>query len=243
MKIRSDFVSNSSSCSFIIVATSSDPYETAYKMCKELGDAHEDTLEFFENYTSLTLCEFNVVFPNLNDAFSNNVIPIGSFIPVGITIKDSDLSEYFDGDEVRKDLDPLKTIRKLLWDKWDDNIDIFTEIDEDKMLDYHENGYVVYERRLMGKITLKTYNFTKWLYDEIKKHGLISFTNDEISYIDNVTNKVKGYLDSGKSLYQVRGSYEGNATCYGHIYIHDPRKPISKRLINKNIIKDMWYSE
>lgn len=243
MKIRSDFVSNSSSCSFIIAATSSNPYETAYEMCKELGDSYEDTLDFFENYTSLTLCELHIHIAMIYD----NTIPFGTFVPVGITVKDSELSEYFDGDEVRKDLDSLSIIRKLLWYKWDDSIDVFTETHEDKILDYSENGYVIYENRMMGKVNLKTYNFTKWLYEEIKKHGLNTFKNepDRIDETLPRINKVKELLDSGKKLYQVRCSYSGDAERYGHIYIHDLRnsKPVYERLKDKNIVEDMWYVE
>ena len=150
---------------------------------------------------------------------------------------------YFYGDEIRKDLDKAKVVRELLWHKFDDNIDIFNG--DSKLYDYRysENEYIVYECRTMGKINIKTYNFTKWLIEAVKELSQdIDITDDysDTINIDEYLTKIKSLLDGGNTLYFTRYSYEGDAECYGHIYVDDVRsKLISERLIEAKAISEV----
>ena len=235
MKVRSDFVSNSSSSSFIVATKYNDLFDGAYNICNALGDGDFDLIEMLEKRTSLTLFDIRLCFPHGYDS-----------IPAGITIDDEDLSEYFDGDEVRKDLDPHAIIRKLLWHKYPDDKDIFID---PEIEGWCENEYVVYENRILGKVNIKTYNFTKWLCDAIKDQ-LGEFTLEMQRYepekdAEYYLNKIKSYLDDNKMIYQIYCSYMGNGQEYGHVYLSDVKTPTSTKLLKAGVIQDvndMWYA-
>ena len=239
MKIRTDFVSNSSSSSFIVAASSNNHTNNAINICSTLGYYSDETEDMFNNNTALTLFNIDI---DLNDDYGNPVLR--NSIPSGICISDSELDYYFDGDEVKKDLDKDKTVRELLWNKFDDNIDIFKG--DSKLYDYgyRENDYIVYECRTMGKVNIKTYNFTKWLMDAVKElsQDVYIITDDYSNEInaDEYLSKIKTLLNIGKTLYFTRYSYEGDAEEYGHIYVHDVRsKLISERLIEAKAISEV----
>ena len=238
MKIRTDFVSNSSSSSFIVVTSNNNHTNNARNICSALGDYSDETEDMFNNNTTLTL--FNIDF-NLNDDYGNPVLRTS--IPSGICIPDSELDYYFDGNEVRKDLDKAKIVRELLWNKFDDNIDIFKGDSKLYNYGYRENDYIVYECRTMGKINIKTYNFTRWLIEAVKELSQVVYIVDDYSNeinADEYLSKIKTLLNVGKTLYFTRYSYEGDAEEYGHIYVHDVRsKRISERLIESKAITEV----
>ena len=238
MKIRTDFVSNSSSSSFIVATSNNNHINNARNICSTLGYYSDEIEDMFNNNTALTLFHIDFV---LNDEYSNPVL--STSIPSGICIPDTLLDYYFDGDEVRKDLDKAKIVRKLLWHKFDDNIDIFKGDSKLHNYRYSENDYIVYECRTMGKINIKTYNFTKWLIEAVKELSQdVDITDDysnEIN-VDEYLAKIKTLLNNGKTLYFTRYSYEGDAECYGHIYVDDVRsKLISERLIEAKAISEV----
>jgi hypothetical protein len=238
MKIRTDFVSNSSSSSFIVATSNNNHTNNAINICSTLGYYSSETEDMFNNNTVLTL--FHIDF-TLNDEYGNPMLYTS--IPGGICISDNTLDYYFDGDEVRKDLDKAKIVRELLWHKFDDNIDIFKGDSKLHNYQYRENDVIVYECRTMGKVNIKTYNFTKWLIEAVKELSqFVDITDDYSNEInaDEYLSKIKILLNIGKTLYFTRYSYEGDAEEYGHIYVHDVRsKSISKRLIEAKVISEV----
>jgi hypothetical protein len=237
MKIRTDFVSNSSSSSFIVATSNNNHTNNAINICSTLGYYSNEIEDMFNNNTVLTLVHIDFV---LNDEYGNPMLYTS--IPRGICISDNELDYYFDGDEVRKDLDTTKIVRELLWNKFDDNIDIFKGDSKLYNYRYRENEYIVYECRTMGKVNIKTYNFTRWLIEAIKELSqTVDITDDYSNEInDEYFSKIKTLLNIGKTLYFTRYSYEGDAEEYGHIYVHDVRsKSISKRLIEAKAITDV----
>ena len=228
MKIRNDFVSNSSSSSYIVAVAEPSVKDAAQDIVKAVySDDLENTQELFETKTILTCAE--IQYETWND---NTCLLQTNFIPVGICINDNELAEYFGDDgEVRNDLDPLKIIKKLSWYNYDS---------------YDENEEIIYESILMGKVTDKTFKFTKWLYDKaIELYG-----NEAVNYCtdNNTEEELSTYekaFTEGKSLYFVRFSYDGDGQNYGYIYIDNTNnfsKSIKQMMLDssKNI-KDVWF--
>lgn len=231
MKIRLDFVSNSSSSSYIVsVMSGCSDRDAAQDIAKKVfGDEFEETKDFFENKTVLTAIEVTY-----SDWYEKTQTLLSNFVPAGICINDNELNMFFDKDgEVRANLDPIETIAKLSW--YND--------------DYEENEEIVYERRLMGKVNEKTLKFTKWIHDKaVELYG-----SENASYYSGsngrsakeLLSEYEESLAKGNKLYFTRFSYEGDAEVYGHIYIDDTgdwKKSIGQRMIDdSNNVKDAWF--
>lgn len=231
MKIRSDFVSNSSSSSYIIAVIPEYDSRLAAKDIAErvFGDEFEDVAKFFEHKTVLTAMEIKY-----SDWSNKQYEWIYNFIPAGICIDDEELGKWFDANgEVRSDLNILEVIPKLSWNT------------EDGM---SENEDIVYERRLMGKVTDKTLKFTKWLHDKVVElYGAEAagyYSDSKIKPEDQLAEYEKN-LTEGKKLYLTRFSYEGDAMCYGHIYIAETenwKRGIRQRMLEDSKgIKEAWF--
>ena len=235
MKIRTDFVSNSSSSSYIIAV---GPEYTSRMAAQDVaektfGDGFEDVADFFENKTVLTAIE--IKYSDWNDKYSDWMY---NFIPAGICVDDEELDTWFDDNgEVRNDLDILEVIPKLSWHN-DDGMS--------------ENEDIVYERRLMGKITDKTLKFTKWLHDKVVEvygieHSGYYTDSADTSEIDAAKQlaEYEKNLAEGNKLYFTRFSYDGDAMCYGHIYIAETnewKRGIRQRMLeDSDGIKEAWY--
>lgn len=231
MKTRLDFVSNSSSSSYIVAVMSGCTDNNAAQDIAEnvFGDEFEETKDFFENKTVLTAIEVAY-----SDWYEKTQTLMSNFVPSGICINDNELNMFFDKDgEVRADLDPIETIAKLSW--YND--------------DYEENEEIVYERRLMGKVNEKTLKFTKWIHDKaVELYGSENasyYSGSNGRSAEELLSEYEESLAKGNKLYFTRFSYEGDAAVYGHIYIDDTgdwKKSIGQRMIDdSNNVKDAWF--
>ena len=232
MKTRLDFVSNSSSSSYIVaVMPGCTDGDAALDIAKKVfGDEFEETKDFFENMTVLTAVEvqYKSWYKKKQTLFSN-------FVPSGICVNDDELSMFFNKDgEVRSDLDPSKIITQLSWYTVDDS--------------WGENEEIVYERRLMGKVNEKTLKFTKWIHNKaIELYGSENasyYSGSNGRSAEELLSEYEESLAKGNKLYFTRFSYEGDAEVYGHIYIDDTggwKKSIGQRMIDdSNNVKDAW---
>lgn len=232
MKTRLDFVSNSSSSSYIVAVMAECTDRDAARDIAEkvFGDEFKEVKDFFENKTVLTAVEVQY-----SDWHEKTQELLTNWVPAGICVNDDELSMFFDKDgEVRADLDPCETIAKLSWYN-DDGC-------------YGENEEIVYERRLMGKVNEKTLKFTKWIHDKaVELYGSQNayYYKSSKRSAEELLAEYEESLAKGNKLYFTRFSYEGDAMCYGHIYIADTddwKKSIGQRMIDEsNNVKNAWF--
>jgi len=231
MKTRLDFVSNSSSSSYIVAVMAGCTDRDAARDIAEkvFGDGFEEVKDFFESKTVLTAVEVQY-----SDWYEKTQEYLTNFIPPGICVNDDELGSWFDENgEVRADLDPIETIAKLSWYNDDGR--------------YEENEEIVYERRIMGKVNEKTLKFTKWIHDKaVELYG-----DKDACYYEGSNRSAEllaeyeENLAKGNKLYFTRFSYEGDAMCYGHIYVADTdgwKKSIGQRMVDESDnVKNAWY--
>lgn len=233
MKIRHDFVSNSSSSSYIVAVTvGCTDGDAAQDIAEKVfGDDFEEVKDFFENMTVLTAVEVAY-----SDWYAKTQTFLSNFVPSGICVNDDELSTFFDKDgEIRSDLNPSEIIPQLSWYTVDSS--------------WVENEEIVYERRLMGKVNEKTLKFTKWIHDKaVELYGSQNtsyYLGSNNSSAEELLSEYEKSLAKGNKLYFTRFSYEGDAMCYGHIYIADTdgwKKSIGQRMIDdSNNVKDVWH--
>ena len=232
MKTRLDFVSNSSSSSYIVAVMAGCTDRDAARDIAEkvFGDGFEEVKDFFENKTVLTAVEVQY-----SDWYEKTQEYLTNFIPPGICVNDDELSSWFDENgEVRADLDPIETIAKLSWHNDDGR--------------YGENEEIVYERRLMGKVNEKTLKFTKWIHDKaVELYGDkdACYYGDSDRSAEELLAEYEENLAKGNKLYFTRFSYEGDAMCYGHIYVADTdgwKKSIGQRMVDESDnVKNAWH--
>lgn len=229
MKIRTDFVSNSSSSSFIVSCKNTSDIANATNIANALQDDPNPVIKFFKDYTCLTLCECET--GAWIDKFGNTLYV---YIPDGICILDEEIKNYFDeNDNVRSDLDFLTIFKQLNW----------YAFNKDDQPD-GENEQIVYENAsIMGKVNKYSIKFTKWLYENTRKH--FNDVNISSNGCDDVVDlvKISTALANGHKLYYTRYSYQGDAECYGHIYVdfYNDNRSISKRLLNAKAIDNFGF--
>ena len=229
MKIRKDFVSNSSSSSYIIdVGKGLSHKEAANLVATNIGDGDDWLCQLFEDNIALTCIDICYHFADCE--FSND-------IPSGICISKYDINEYFDANgNVRSDLDKRKTIEKFSWNTVPTSENY-----------WGENEFAVYEARAYGMmITEKSVKFTEWLIDACKElcgEKSVSFGFNEDDEKTNKTNlnEIKHSLTEGNSVYYIRTCYSGDPDC--GLYVADSNEDDNgwKRL-RKACKKMLWAS-
>lgn len=226
MKTRLDFVSNSSSSSYILVCSSGKSPEEIARLVSEktFGYDNDEIADFFCNYTCLTThcIAFSYYSSKCHEMMTNN-------IAAGVCVKDSELDKYFDANgNVREDLKFEDVIKDFTWNDFNS--------------EYSENEDVVYNKRVIGKISDKTLKMMSWLAaNAIDAYGdgnvfsnwYVDVLKPEDIDVKLQLDKLQKLLDDGNQLFYTRYSYDGDAECYGHIYIYetnDWKRSISKWL-------------
>ena len=240
MKIRNDFVSNSSSSSYIVVCK---PGFTNDQMAfdiaeKTFGDDSELVKDFFNNYTCLTTTNIAVQWWD-NDKH----MMMDNSIVAGVCVEDAKLDKWFDIDgNIKKDLVFEDVVKDFFW------------YDSDSPNEYAENEKVVYESRVMGKINDKTLKMMSWLAsnavewygsENVAGNWFKDCLKSEDIDIKLELDKIQHLLDDGKKLFLTRYSYSGDAQCYGHIYIYDTddwKRSIWQMLKeDSKTVEDAWH--
>ena len=227
MKTRLDFVSNSSSSSYIIDLGNATAKEAADIVAKAIGDGEDERgrnwlFPLFEENIALTCVEICYHLPDCE--FGNN-------IPDGLAVAEEELSEYFDENgNVRADLDKRKVIEKLSW-----NTDTGGE-----------NDYAVYNARPWGmKIDSRTVKFTEWLIAACKElcgeeHVCLGWSaGDAEAHAKNI-EEVKASLAENSSVFYIWTCYSGDPDC--GLYVADSREEDNgwKRL--RKVCKKMLHA-
>ena len=200
MQKRHDFVSNSSSCSFIISSELDRvPFleklfpRTAIQPMWDKKDCCGNDV-WFRNYTALTVGGLDF----WNQDGSQLLAICG-----GHCIRNNHLNRYFDKDgNLRTDLDFNKVCEDIRW---------------------HYDGEPNVGQRNCCRVTDKTVQFSEWLFNQIRLNSIFwkdtRYGYDCEKEFPEALQKVKDALQQGLYVYYCFASYEGDAQVGGYFYV------------------------
>lgn len=208
MKQRKDYVSNSSSCSYII-STPEPPKTIIKKLCKYYKDEYscrvtEKILQSCECMVPIEI-KFEQVYDDDKTPRVNYISPVLLSIH-GDSFRhgriDVDLSHYFfdDSGELKKDLvfpdavRPFGSLRKLRGT-------------------YTEND-VIWEYAVSCKVPLKAIKLCRWI---LENAGTLNDEYDHKKFYLSKLDEMEQEIKNGKHLYMIYFTYEGDGFERGHI--------------------------
>lgn len=216
MKIRSDFVSNSSTSSYVLYSKL-NPQQLSNEMWKYSGLLEESIKKWSKIFgwhlshtTLLTLYDISFDMP-LEEKYLKEFYPGEStenMIFRGYYCYDNQLSKYFDEyGEVRKDLDIDDVIAKFgMYHFEDDNI----------VFDQDESDGCNHGSAKINKYTIK---FSKWLFEQLKKkYSNVRFTADGDTTTEIFDMVEKELAEKHMNQYWIKLNYEGDGMADDAVY-------------------------
>lgn len=226
MKVRSDYVSNSSSSSFVLV-TDLKPYDFVKKMMKSFGSdwnyktvhnfQQEDTIyENLMNRTILTICNFYGSFWD-EDCTK---LPFEYDIIDGLSINNDKLHLVFDD----KKQVLFKNIKEVLYsldrEIWDTTLNSF-------------NGF-----GQSGTINQYSINFMKAIEAFVESYGSESETskfNPSLRTMKDVIKIAEKYLKDGHNQYFLTYCWSGMDPDDGCLLVGDPSFKVEEELVKSGL--------
>ena len=206
MKQRKDFISNSSTCSYVV--SSVEPKETFYKKLQEYfkDDYSKHSDKAFQS------CECFVPFEIytrylMPEEVPNSVLPVIMSIHGesfhGEQIDASYMDRFFDENEnIKSDLKFPDCIEKFEWWTHGDNGNYFQRDIDDLTIS--------------SQVTMRSVKIAKYLEEKASEFN-IKMDRDRDEKL-KALNEIEKELNNSKNVYLVFFSYEGDSQSFGHIW-------------------------
>lgn len=193
MKCRIDYVSNSSSCSFVVAHTGT-ARQLVYDAC-QAANCLEDIVtmaNYFKGHTCLNLITMVV---DLKDPCGIDE-HVDGMIPANFCIPNKHLAKYFDKNgDVRRDLNVPETLKSLMW---------YIYSTQKRCWEYNEN--VMRRWCVPGRVNEKTVKFTRWLIQHMRDYYGYVYLNLDDRANDSI---VEEHLKENQKCYVMRFNYQG----------------------------------
>ncbi len=225
MKVRNDFVSNSSSSSFIVSSKLDRVQflEALYPTKIECNGRNQDECckndQFLRDYTTLMLHTLHIWDNNSNIGLSSRNMRGGH------CIYNNQLFRLFNKDGTLKPLNFEKITRNIS----------FNPCGESKIGDLH-----------CSTITEKSVLFSEWIYKEAWARNKIFYSDSRLkceckTEFPETVKKVKDALSKGLHLYYCFCSYEGDAQIGGYFYVDCDEKHPTIESVFKPAIEEIVH--
>lgn len=196
MKTRLDFISNSSSCSYII--SSNDPPIAFVNKIGSCGENSDNTIEmpgeeydYIQNYVALTLMD--ILYTDRKEFCAE--------VCGNLSIPKEEIPDYFtESGEVRDDLDVKEIIKRFTYFDW-------------TYPQYHEE-WTNYQN--LAQVNEYSIKFSKWIFEKVSELYTVSkFTKENyLPFINDVEDQLKE-----RNVYLLWATYSGNGYESGKMYI------------------------